>query len=427
MPLVCGIKFRGSAKVYYFSPAEYEIADGDYVLVETARGRELGQVAGALREVPETEVVGELKPVLAKATAAELVEAERYRQMEAAAISQSDDQVLRHNLPMKIVGAEYGYDGSRLTLFFTSDKRVDFRDLVRELAHTFKTRIELRQIGVRDEAKLIGGVGKCGRPLCCATWLTHFSPVSIRMAKQQDLPLSPMEISGICGRLLCCLCYEDDFYRQVKGRFPRVGKTVDTPLGPARVIKVSVFSETVRLLFEDGSIIEVTAAQLNGEEPMEPAAPTNGVAARSLDNVLGPVAPAAEGADRRRERPGERPQPAGPAPEPEPDREARNRAARPPRREPLPSAAPAGAHQQAGSVEASAEESREEQRSRRRPRPAGRDRRRPTGESRPEQAAPPNRPPAAAPEQGEGSSKPNRRPRRRRRAPRNSEAGTQES
>jgi hypothetical protein len=186
--------------------------------------------------------------------------------------------VARANLPMKVVQAEYSYDGTRLTFFFTSEQRVDFRDLVRELAHQFKTRIELRQIGVRDEARITGGIGKCGRPLCCATWLSEFAPVSIRMAKQQDLPLSPMEISGLCGRLLCCLAYEADFYKEVKGKFPKVGKMIDTPRGPARVCRIHVFKETAEVALEDGSLLELTADQVAGKEPItdEPRAPSLG-------------------------------------------------------------------------------------------------------------------------------------------------------
>jgi len=177
--------------------------------------------------------------------------------------------VRRLGLPMKVVGAEYSFDGSRLTVFFTSEQRVDFRQLVRELARSFKTHIDLRQIGVRDEARIVGGVGRCGRPLCCATWLADFSPVSIRMAKAQDLPLSPMEISGLCGRLLCCLTYEHDYYHEVKARFPKVGKMITSPLGPAKVIKVSVLHERATLLFEDGSTAALSAEQLSGEAPID--------------------------------------------------------------------------------------------------------------------------------------------------------------
>lgn len=283
MPIVCGIRFRGTLKTYYFSPGELDdLAPDDYVIVETARGQEMARVVTAPHEVPESEVVGELKPVVRRATPLDLLEAERFRQREEEATRLCREQVARLGLPMKISGAEYSFDGSRLVFFFTSEERVDFRHLVRELAHVFKTRIELRQIGVRDEAKIVGGVGKCGRPLCCATWLTDFSPVSIRMAKAQNLPLSPMEISGLCGRLLCCLTYEQDYYQEIKGRFPKVGKMVETPLGPAKVVRVSVLQETVTLLTEDGNTVELTADQLSGKEPIQ-----NGSSGRDRRRALG--------------------------------------------------------------------------------------------------------------------------------------------
>lgn len=285
MPTICGVRFRGAGKVYYFDPRDISLAVDDYVIVSTSRGDELAQVVIPNREADESELVGELKPVLRRATSLDLLEAERYRAREDEVVGQCQQQVNESGLPMKVVGAEYSYDGSRLTFFFTADKRVDFRNLVRELARTFKARIELRQIGVRDEAKLVGGLGPCGRPLCCATWLTQFTPVSIRMAKQQNLPLSPMEISGLCGRLLCCLTYEDDYYREIKGRFPRVGRTIDTPYGPGKVVKVSVFTERVTLLLEDGTKVEMTADQLAGNEPPPPRA-EKGVRREALEATL---------------------------------------------------------------------------------------------------------------------------------------------
>ena len=235
MPIVCGIRFRGTGKVYYFSPGEIQdLQTDDYVIVETARGVELGQVIMPAVEVDQAEIVAELKPVLRRASPADLLDAEGFRQQEPGAVIKCKELAAKLGLAMKIISAEYNYDGTRLTFFFTAEQRVDFRELVRELAHAFRTRIELRQVGVRDEAKIMGGIGKCGRPLCCASWLTEFCPVSIRMAKQQDLPLSPMEISGLCGRLLCCLEYENGYYQEVKGRFPKVGKNIETPLGPGR-------------------------------------------------------------------------------------------------------------------------------------------------------------------------------------------------
>jgi cell fate regulator YaaT (PSP1 superfamily) len=270
MPNVVSIKFRGSYKVYYFSPGGVQgLLVNDQVIVETARGREMAQVVSPSLEVDPSAVVGELKPVVRHATTTDLLDAQNYRQMEEEACARCKEQVAKINLPMKIVSAEYSYDGSNLTFFFTSEQRVDFRDLVRELARIFRTRIELRQIGVRDEAKSIGGVGKCGRPLCCSTWLPEFCPVSIRMAKQQDLPLSPIEISGCCGRLLCCLAYENDQYTEVKARFPKVGKTVQIACGLVKILKVDALSEMAMVLLEDGTVRQLTAEQLSGEAPLE--------------------------------------------------------------------------------------------------------------------------------------------------------------
>ncbi|NLG51083.1 MAG: stage 0 sporulation family protein [Chloroflexi bacterium] len=290
MPIVCGVKFRGTGKTYFFAPGDVQdLQINDFVIVETARGIEMGQIVMPLREVDESEIVGQLKPILRRATTTDLLDAQRFQSQEADAINTCKEQVARFNLPMKVTGAEYNYDGSRLTFFFTSEQRVDFRELVRELARIFKTRIELRQIGVRDEAKMCGGIGKCGRMLCCSTWLTEFAPVSIRMAKQQELPLSPMEISGLCGRLLCCLGYENDFYQQVKGKFPKLGERIDTPYGMGKVIKVSVLTETVSILLDDGSSMELTAEQLSGEEPIQPVrhAGLNEAQREALDRLTG--------------------------------------------------------------------------------------------------------------------------------------------
>lgn len=290
MPTVCGVKFRGRGKVYYFSPGDLkDLQKNDYVVVETSRGRELAQVVLAFRQVDESKIVGTLKPILHRATTADLLEAQRSRQREAEAMERCREEVARFDLPMKIVDAECKLDGTRLTFLFTSEQRVDFRELVRELARIFRTRIELRQIGARDEAGLMGGLGKCGRQLCCATWLTEFSPVSIRMAKQQDLPLSPMEISGLCGRLLCCLRYENAHYQQVKRTFPKPGKTIDTPYGRGKIIKVCVLRETISVLLEDGSTLDLTASELAGESESDSRYRGLGEAqSHALDTSLAP-------------------------------------------------------------------------------------------------------------------------------------------
>ncbi|MBN1640457.1 MAG: stage 0 sporulation family protein [Anaerolineae bacterium] len=263
MPTVVGVKFRTSAKVYYFSPGDAtHLEPGDWVIVETARGQEAGTVAFVPREVTEDEIPGTLKSILRPATALDLTQMERYQQREKQALHTCRAEVAASGLPMKVIRAEYNFSGTHLTFYFTAEKRVDFRSLVKDLARHFRTRIELRQIGVRDEVKLIGGYGLCGRPHCCATWLPDFRPISIRMAKQQDLPLSPMEISGVCGRLLCCLAYENDYYAEVKKRLPRVGRTIDTPHGEGKVIGVNVVREDITVLLGGDTTVTIPASEL---------------------------------------------------------------------------------------------------------------------------------------------------------------------
>jgi cell fate regulator YaaT (PSP1 superfamily) len=246
MPVVVGIRFKDSGKTYFFDPSAVEtLNQGDSVIVETVRGLELAKVARAPHAVADTEVVGELKPVIRRAEAADF---ERMRLLGARhdeVLARCSEKIVEHSLPMRLVKAEYSFDGSRLTFYFTSEKRVDFRVLVRDLARTFKTRIELRQIGPRDEAKLLGGIGPCGRMLCCSTFLPDYARVSIKMAKDQDLPLNPTKISGVCGRLLCCLSYEHEQYLEIKAELPRRGAWVQTPDGPGEVVTVNVVRETV--------------------------------------------------------------------------------------------------------------------------------------------------------------------------------------
>ncbi len=243
MTTVVGIRFKDSGKTYYFDPCDLELNQGDMVIVETVRGLEIARVVHARCEVPESEIVGELKPVV---RIAEPSDFDRMRLLQARheeVLSRCAEKVREHNLPMNLVKAEYSFDGSRLTFYFTAEKRVDFRMLVRDLARTFKSRIELRQIGPRDEAKLLGGIGPCGRLLCCATFLPDYARVSIKMAKDQDLPLNPAKISGVCGRLLCCLSYEH--YLEMRAELPRKGARVKTPDGPGEVIGVNVLKQTV--------------------------------------------------------------------------------------------------------------------------------------------------------------------------------------
>lgn len=260
MPKIVGIRFKPVSKIYYFDPAGFEDLEvGDYVIVETSRGREAGKVAIAPKEVPKDEVISPLKGIARRAEPWDLVQMEHYRCREPQALEICREKVAEYDLPMKMLKAEYNFDGSHLVFYFSAEKRVDFRDLVRELGKIFEAKIELRQVGVRDEAKLIGGLGRCGRPLCCISFLTEFSPVSIKMAKRQDMPLSPMEISGLCGRLFCCLRYEDEYYTEVKKELPQVGKKVNTPYGRGKVTGINVLKETISVELESEVTIEISA------------------------------------------------------------------------------------------------------------------------------------------------------------------------
>jgi cell fate regulator YaaT (PSP1 superfamily) len=265
MPTVIGIRFKDSGKTYFFDPNGHTALDqGDHVIVDTVRGPELAKVAYTPREALPDEIVGELKPVLRRAEPADF---ERMRLLNARhdeVLARCGEKIREHGLPMRLVKAEYSFDGSRLTFYFTAEKRVDFRMLVRDLARAFRTRIELRQIGPRDEAKLLGGIGPCGRLLCCATFLPDYARVSIKMAKDQDLPLNPTKISGVCGRLLCCLSYEHEQYVQVKAVLPRRGAWVQTPDGPGEVVAVNVLKETVIVSLAGSGVHEEFApAQLS--------------------------------------------------------------------------------------------------------------------------------------------------------------------
>jgi len=266
MPLVVGIRFNPAGKVYYFDPIGYkDLRVGEYVVVETSRGEEAGKVVIPAHDVSDQEIVRRLKPISRRASTVDLMQMAYYQFREKNALTRCQEKVYEHNLPMKMVRAEYSYDGSRLVFFFAAEKRVDFRALVQDLARSFKARIELRQIGVRDEAKLMGGIGRCGQTLCCTTWLTEFSPVSIKMAKAQELPLSPMDISGICGRLLCCLAYESDYYAEVKKTLPKRGKVIDTPRGPGKVTRLDMLKETVFVELDDQEIVEFSHEELLAE------------------------------------------------------------------------------------------------------------------------------------------------------------------
>jgi cell fate regulator YaaT (PSP1 superfamily) len=269
MQNVVGVSFRPVTKIYYFSPGDLlDLEAGDYVVVDTSQGREVGQVVWNPREMPVEEIGGGLKPVVRRATSLDLVERDRWQHKEPETLAICQTKVAERDLPMNVVSTEYNYDGSRLVVSFTSESRIDFRELVRDLAKTFSTRIEMKQIGVRDEAKVLDGVGKCGRQLCCAGWLRDFAPVTIKMAKNQNLPLNPPEISGVCGRLLCCLAYEMDVYTEARSRLPKVGSVVETPYGKGRVRRVQPLQEAVTVRLEvDDSLRDVGVDELGGIEP----------------------------------------------------------------------------------------------------------------------------------------------------------------
>jgi len=259
---VVGVRFRKVGKVYYFDPDTYDLKPGDWVVVETSRGVEIGETVVGIKEVPEDAVAQPLRKVLRPATEADRQKQRVNREREKEAFSVCEARIASHELPMKLVDVEYTFDDSKVIFYFTSEKRVDFRELVKDLAARFKTRIELRQIGVRDEAKVVGGVGICGRPLCCSTWITDFEPVSIRHAKEQNLSLNPSKISGACGRLKCCLRFEADVYREIKAELPKIGDVIATPHGSAKVVDVLIMKESVVVrLEESGDRLEVTAKQ----------------------------------------------------------------------------------------------------------------------------------------------------------------------
>ena len=269
MSELVGVRFKRAGKVYYFNPQGIGLEVNDYVVVSTARGSELGKVAISPKQVLASEISEELQPVLRKAEPEDIARAEEFKLKEQETLKRCKEVVARFRLPMKLLSAEYNLDGTRLTFFFTAEQRVDFSGLVRELASTFKTRVELRQVGPRDDAKIVGGFGRCGLPLCCTSFLSDFAPVSIRMAKEQDLPLNPMKISGICGRLLCCLGYENEQYRIMKDKLPRVGQQVFTSLGKARVIGGNLLKETVLVELDNQAIVELPLSEAITKEPLQ--------------------------------------------------------------------------------------------------------------------------------------------------------------
>lgn len=251
MTKVIGVRFRNAGKAYFFNPGRFQIKKGDHVIVETARGIEYGTVVGGIREVEDEKVIQPLKSVIRIANQRDDEQEEANKRKEKEAFRICTEKIKKHKLDMKLIDAEYTFDNNKVLFYFTADGRIDFRELVKDLASVFKTRIELRQIGVRDETKIRGGIGICGRPLCCSTHLTDFIPVSIKMAKEQNLSLNPTKISGVCGRLMCCLKHEEETYEELNRKLPNLGDYVTTEEGlKGEVHSVNVLRQLVKVIVE---------------------------------------------------------------------------------------------------------------------------------------------------------------------------------
>ena len=251
MTRIIGVRFRSAGKIYFFDPLNFEVKRNDHVIVETARGIEYGTVVGDIREVDDSEVTQPLKPVLRVATKKDDEQEQKNKEKEKDAFKICLEKIHARGLEMKLIDAEYTFDNNKILFYFTADGRIDFRELVKDLAGVFRTRIELRQIGVRDETKIRGGIGVCGRPVCCNTYLSDFIPVSIKMAKEQNLSLNPTKISGVCGRLMCCLKHEEETYEDLNRRLPGVGDYVTTPDGlKGEVQSVNVLRQLVKVIVD---------------------------------------------------------------------------------------------------------------------------------------------------------------------------------
>ncbi len=301
MATVIGVRFKNAGKLYFFHPGALWPSAGDYVIVETARGVEFGEVVTGVREIDDDQIIAPLKQVIRIASADDIQHAQENEKNEREAYAVCQRKIAEHKLDMKLVSVEYTFDNSKILFYFTANGRVDFRSLVKDLASVFKTRIELRQIGVRDEAKMLGGLGPCGRPICCGSFLGDFQPVSIKMAKEQNLSLNPTKISGVCGRLMCCLKYEQDNYEMTRKRMPKVGKEVIVPDGRGVVWDVNVIKETVRVRVQKGDSSELKdyplsdvqrVAQQGAPEAVQ-AAPREGPAEARPPRKERPVKPVA--------------------------------------------------------------------------------------------------------------------------------------
>ena len=347
MAMVIRVRFKRAAKLYDFDPNGLELHNGMSVVTETARGVELGECMSGVMDVPDERLVLPLKPILRIATEQDLAMQKRNEQAEKEAFDIAIDRIAEHKLEMKLVDVEYAFDRSKIIFYFTANGRVDFRMLVKSLASIFKTSIELRQIGVRDEAKMLGGIGPCGRPICCRTFLSDFTPVSIKMAKEQNLSLNPTKISGLCDRLMCCLKYEQDHYEQTRKRMPRVGREIITPDGSGVINAINVLEETVRVRIAVGDSFELREYKIDdcqrpGQDERKPRPEEDATeedAQQAAENAEGGAAETAEPnpPKKQEQRPprGERLERA-PRPErsPKPERGPRpERGERPPRPE----------------------------------------------------------------------------------------------
>ena len=347
MAMVIRVRFKRAAKLYDFDPNGLELHNGMSVVTETARGVELGECMSGIMDMPDERLVLPLKPIIRIATEQDLAMQKRNEQAEKEAFDIAIDRIAEHKLEMKLVDVEYAFDRSKIIFYFTANGRVDFRMLVKSLASIFKTRIELRQIGVRDEAKMLGGIGPCGRPICCRTFLSDFTPVSIKMAKEQNLSLNPTKISGLCDRLMCCLKYEQDHYEQTRKRMPRVGREIITPDGSGVINAINVLEETVRVRIAVGDSFELREYKIDdcqrpGQDERKPRPEEDATAEdaqQAAENAEGGAPETAEPnpPKKQEQRPprGERPERA-PRPErgPKPERGPRpERGERPPRPE----------------------------------------------------------------------------------------------
>ncbi|WP_144513579.1 stage 0 sporulation family protein [Bacillus sp. FJAT-22090] len=269
---VVGVRFKKAGKIYYFDPVDFALEKDDYVIVETARGVEYGKVVVPIKQVGEHDVVLPLKQVVRPSTEKDRIQVEENRLESVQALALGTEKILERELEMKLVDVEYTFDRNKIIFYFTAEGRVDFRDLVKDLASVFRTRIELRQIGVRDEAKMLGGIGPCGRMLCCSTFLGDFEPVSIKMAKDQNLSLNPSKISGLCGRLMCCLKYENDEYEIAREKMPDIGDKIETPDGLGRVVGMNILERVLRIELNDPQrVLDYTLEEIisHAENPVQ--------------------------------------------------------------------------------------------------------------------------------------------------------------